>query len=294
MEKVCGLELGPVEEFFVAVAKILPGTTVYVLSDTDYSRRLVQGCIDRGINHISFEFVITTELSREDVIRKLQEAEYIIGAESAVGHRGTLYQSFKQYFRQGVNIIGASRTVNLETACQLMRWVTLFEESGRKKLYLALAQRINDSITQIAATIEQLNASQEELAATMDEVNKIANQTSIDVNNTHQILDTISRIASQTNLLGLNAAIEAARAGEHGRGFSVVAEEVRKLSDQSSYSARNISQMLEYLKSSMGLTINNTKQTATITREQAHATQSITEMVNELKMVSEDMLRSTS
>lgn len=73
-----------------------------------------------------------------------------------------------------------------------------------------------------------------------------------------KITDSIKSIAEQTSLLSLNASIEAARAGEHGRGFAVVAEEIRKLSDESTSSAKEIETILSEI-------ISKTENAVTIT-----------------------------
>lgn len=70
------------------------------------------------------------------------------------------------------------------------------------------------------------------------------------------ILETISDIAAQTNLLSLNASIEASRAGEAGRGFAVVAAEIRKLAVQSGTSGAEIRQIIKNIQNKMNATVN--------------------------------------
>lgn len=82
----------------------------------------------------------------------------------------------------------------------------------------------------------------------VSESNKVIESLSVRSKEIGKILDVISGIADQTNLLALNAAIEAARAGEQGKGFAVVADEVRKLAEQSQSSTKLIADLINHIQ----------------------------------------------
>jgi methyl-accepting chemotaxis protein len=136
---------------------------------------------------------------------------------------------------------------------------------------------------EIAASASEINTTESHLADRIKAIKK----------NTHSISDALGftrEVANQTKMLGLNAAIEAARAGEQGRGFGVVAEEIRKLSDQTKSAADNIGTLITEIETLVETTVEASTNTVKQSEEQAAATEEVSATVLEIAQMAEKLM----
>jgi methyl-accepting chemotaxis protein len=122
-----------------------------------------------------------------------------------------------------------------------------FDLSTQNEL-ISIAEQLASSFTQVTANSQEVAASATDISSAQAEINLIAKKTEDYLEKTDKILVLINNLASQTNLLGINAAIESARVGEQGKGFAVVAGEIRKLSEKTTSSTKDITGILGELK----------------------------------------------
>ncbi|HPR97218.1 MAG TPA: methyl-accepting chemotaxis protein [Thermotogota bacterium] len=132
----------------------------------------------------------------------------------------------------------------------------------------------------------------------MEKTAEITSDLSNKTENVGEIVNTISSIAEQTNLLALNAAIEAARAGEAGKGFAVVADEIRKLAEESKRATIDISNILEQITASVKDVNSATDITAELVKSVTFKSESIStqfgKIAENIGKVSENIVRLSS
>jgi len=143
-----------------------------------------------------------------------------------------------------------------------------------------------EGLAVIGQMSERINRAAEESLQSIATVNELAQK----IEDINQLLENISRIATRTNMLALNAGIEAARAGAGGKGFAVVAEEIRKLAYESSDVASNVSRQMGDMSLKLQSVINSVRagsSTSADANQRAKATmETISAILENLKKVS--------
>ena len=249
----------------------------------------------RGASEQSTKVALQVDARMKEELEALGEALSYSGDVS--GTAGTVADSAEAVSRRVSDISSAvaEMTASIqEMDTNLLNLATVVEQA------VANTQEMSASIVQVAGNAErvrsestvtdqQVRDGRNEVAALSKGMASIS-ETVADVVSEMQNLDHASRqigeilglieeIADQTNLLALNAAIEAARAGEHGRGFAVVADEVRKLAENSASSTKQIGQLVADIQRRTGAVLDRTARANNLVQNNAESARTVTGMI---------------
>lgn len=153
----------------------------------------------------------------------------------------------------------------------------------------ALAENLTDALENIASHTESLAKEANELALASHTLSETAVQMESKITETSQINQLIRDISTRSNVLGLNAVLEAARAGTAGRGFSVVAEEIRRLSLSTSTSAKSIFRILDEMNGLVGTVSGELEKTMNHSLQQSTRIQELDAVMQQLRQMAEQL-----
>ncbi len=187
---------------------------------TSETLKLVKAVSDVVMRHSETLSAVSEELTASSQVAANSVEEVSIGSSNQAGELASMSHKMNEVGTKIERAAAAAEKINAKMG---------LVESNAKDSSINL-KVLEDSIQAISLSFADVREKIQGLGVQLSKINDIT--------------DVIKAISDQTNLLALNAAIEAARAGESGRGFSVVAEEIRKLAEQSKTSSSSISDLI--------------------------------------------------
>ncbi|MFA7070239.1 MAG: methyl-accepting chemotaxis protein [Sulfurimonas sp.] len=249
---------------------IIIGTVVLLVLILIIALFIINSSIAKPIDR--FQNIILSIADTKDLTMRVDDnapkelSEMAKGFNALIGSLRDLIDNSKQSSSENASISHELSTTSLSVGTNVERSVSVVDDATSKALDIAKEMegsiaRANNSKEEIIRANSNLLGAKDDIIDLTQKVHKtaeleveIADRMQVlsqEANEVKNILDIISDIAEQTNLLALNAAIEAARAGEHGRGFAVVADEVRKLAERTQKSLSEINATINVIVQSI-------------------------------------------
>lgn len=152
-----------------------------------------------------------------------------------------------------------------------------------------MAGNLQSSLVEVSAAMQQIATSSSEISNSQNKLHSEIETAGALIERINNVTVFIKNIADETKMLGLNASIEAARAGDVGRGFGVVAEEIRKLSDESKQTVGQIRELTAKINSSITLTTDTSSHIIQNVEESAAAAQEVNASLEEITSLAEQL-----
>lgn len=261
-----------------------------------------KGDLTASVNHIRKDEFGILSTSINDMIANLNE---IINKASRVSQ--TVVASTKNVSENAELLLESSK--NISIAISEIQQGNV-QQAGDTEQCLRLTDELAKQINMVhenALAIDEISETTKKVVRDgINEIDQLTNATNENVRVTNDtirdieelekesrtitdIIAVINGIAKQTNLLSLNATIEAARAGEAGRGFSVVADEIRELSNKSVAAAREIEEIIKNIIVKTQTTVNTVKQAETISKTTEVRLSNVVQLFNDINIHVDDL-----